>query len=257
MSPAQASSVTPLPQQGGAPIEPDFGTFARLYDAGTPQVAWRTELEHHSNLVPWQQLARRCGANLRHVPVTADGRLDMDALESLLGPRTRLFAFTAKSNVLGTENPVADLVSALTLTYAGEAVGIVRAARAAGIPVVISFTVETDGLLPSGQRLRDAIEEVDVRTDGYAAYFMVNCAHPSHFEEVLEPGAGWTDRILGLRAASAGEGAQTPWNGPSTATTTTTRRSTPSPDTSTRAWGRARCSGPRSTAAATTWWEGA
>ncbi|HET8742958.1 MAG TPA: homocysteine S-methyltransferase family protein [Gaiella sp.] len=94
----------------------------------------------------------------------------------------------------------ADLVTALTLTYAGEAVGIVRAARAAGMPVVISFTVETDGRLPSGQTLRDAIEELDARTDAYTAYFMVNCAHPSHFDAVLEPGAGWTERILGLRA---------------------------------------------------------
>ena len=86
------------------------------------------------------------------------------------------------------------------MTYADEAVGVVRAARAAGLPVVISFTVETDGRLPSGQPLREAIEEVDERTDGAAAYFMVNCAHPSHFEDVLEPGAGWTARIRGLRA---------------------------------------------------------
>jgi S-methylmethionine-dependent homocysteine/selenocysteine methylase len=86
------------------------------------------------------------------------------------------------------------------MTYADEAVGIVQAAREAGVPVVISFTVETDGCLPSGQSLRDAIEEVDARTDAYAAYFMVNCAHPSHFDAVLEPGAAWSDRILGLRA---------------------------------------------------------
>jgi S-methylmethionine-dependent homocysteine/selenocysteine methylase len=94
----------------------------------------------------------------------------------------------------------ADLVTALTMTYAGEAVGIVRAARAAAMPVVISFTVETDGRLPSGQPLRAAIEEVDAATDGYAAYFMVNCAHPSHFDAVLEPGSAWTDRVIGLRA---------------------------------------------------------
>ncbi|HTK23861.1 MAG TPA: homocysteine S-methyltransferase family protein [Gaiella sp.] len=94
----------------------------------------------------------------------------------------------------------ADFVSAMTMTYADEAVGIVQAAREAGVPVVISFTVETDGCLPSGQSLRDAIEEVDARTDAYAAYFMVNCAHPSHFDAVLEPGAAWSDRILGLRA---------------------------------------------------------
>ena len=94
----------------------------------------------------------------------------------------------------------ADLVTAITMTYADEAVGVVRAAQAVGLPVVISFTVETDGRLPSGQPLREAIEEVDARTDGVAAYFMVNCAHPSHFYDVLEPGSGWTDRICGLRA---------------------------------------------------------
>ena len=94
----------------------------------------------------------------------------------------------------------ADLVTAITMTYADEAVGIVRAARAAGMPVVISFTVETDGRLPSGQGLRGAIEEVDARTDAYAAYFMVNCAHPSHFDAVLDPGAAWNDRVMGLRA---------------------------------------------------------
>jgi len=94
----------------------------------------------------------------------------------------------------------ADLVTAITMTYTDEAVGVVLAAREFGLPVVISFTVETDGRLPSGQPLGGAIEEVDARTDGAAAYFMVNCAHPSHFYDVLEPGSRWTDRIRGLRA---------------------------------------------------------
>jgi S-methylmethionine-dependent homocysteine/selenocysteine methylase len=94
----------------------------------------------------------------------------------------------------------ADLVSAMTMTYADEAVGIVEAARASGVPVVISFTVETDGRLPSGQSLRAAVEEVDARTDGAVAYYMVNCAHPSHFANVLEPEEAWTRRIRGLRA---------------------------------------------------------
>ena len=93
-----------------------------------------------------------------------------------------------------------DLVSAMTMTYADEAIGVARAARAAGLPVVVSFTVETDGRLPSGQSLRDAIEEVDAGTDSGVAYFMINCAHPSHFHDVLEPGAAWTGRIRGLRA---------------------------------------------------------
>jgi S-methylmethionine-dependent homocysteine/selenocysteine methylase len=94
----------------------------------------------------------------------------------------------------------ADLVSALTMTYAEEATGIMRAASAAGVPAAVSFTVETDGRLPSGQPLREAIEQVDAETAGAAAYFMINCAHPTHFADVLEPGAPPLERIRGLRA---------------------------------------------------------
>jgi len=93
-----------------------------------------------------------------------------------------------------------DLVSALTLTYADEATGIVRAATRHDVPIVISFTVETDGRLPSGQPLGEAIEQVDRDTGGAAAYFMVNCAHPTHFAHVLDEGAPWIKRIMGLRA---------------------------------------------------------
>jgi len=94
----------------------------------------------------------------------------------------------------------ADMVSAITMTYADEATGIARAAAAAGIPVAISITVETDGRLPSGQALGEAIEQVDAETGGSVAYFMVNCAHPSHFEHVVAHGGDWKDRIAGLRA---------------------------------------------------------
>jgi S-methylmethionine-dependent homocysteine/selenocysteine methylase len=94
----------------------------------------------------------------------------------------------------------ADMVSAVTMTYVEEAIGIARAAAAADIPVAISFTVETDGRLPSGQALGEAIEQVDAETGGSVAYFMVNCAHPSHFEQVLEEDGAWRDRIAGLRA---------------------------------------------------------
>ena len=93
----------------------------------------------------------------------------------------------------------ADLVTALTLTYADEAVGISRAAADAGIPSVISFTVETDGRLPSGQRLGEAIEEVDADSAAAPAYYMVNCAHPAHIEPALEA-APWVGRIKGVRA---------------------------------------------------------
>ena len=77
----------------------------------------------------------------------------------------------------------ADMVSAVTMTYSQEAAGIACAAMAVGLQSVISFTVETDGRLPSGESLKDAIETVDEETDGAPAYFMINCAHPSHFAE--------------------------------------------------------------------------
>jgi S-methylmethionine-dependent homocysteine/selenocysteine methylase len=94
----------------------------------------------------------------------------------------------------------ADLVTAITMTYPAEAIGVARAAADCGMPVVISFTVETDGTLPAGQSLAEAIEAVDAATDAYPAYYMINCAHPTHFQPVLEPGATWTGRVRGIRA---------------------------------------------------------
>ena len=70
-----------------------------------------TEIEHHANLVPWQELAARTGAVLRHIPVHEDGQLDLDAAASLIGERTRIVAFTHVSNVLGIVNPVPELVA--------------------------------------------------------------------------------------------------------------------------------------------------
>ena len=94
----------------------------------------------------------------------------------------------------------ADLVSAFTLNYANEAIGVARAAKAAGMPVVISFTVETDGRLPTGQTLKDAIAEVDAETEAAPAYYMLNCAHPTHFADTLADGGAWVKRLRGLRA---------------------------------------------------------
>ena len=94
----------------------------------------------------------------------------------------------------------ADMVGAFTMNYAEEAVGIARAAERAGMPAAISFTVETDGRLPTGQALGAAIEQVDAATGRYPSYYMVNCAHPTHFERVLDAAQPWTGRIRGLRA---------------------------------------------------------
>lgn len=92
-----------------------------------------------------------------------------------------------------------DVVSGYTMAYPAEAVGVVRAARALGLPVVIAFTVETDGRLPTGMTLEQAITEVDAQTDSYAAHFMINCAHPDHFNAVLED-APWMARVGGIVA---------------------------------------------------------
>lgn len=91
----------------------------------------------------------------------------------------------------------ADLVSACTLCYPEEAIGIVRVGKRFEMPVAISFTVETDGRLPTGMPLREGIETVDDATDGGAAYFMINCAHPDHFSGVLEDEL-WVQRLRGV-----------------------------------------------------------
>jgi S-methylmethionine-dependent homocysteine/selenocysteine methylase len=119
----------------------------------------------------------------------ADEAMDEEQARHYHSEQVELFAETS-----------ADLVSALTMNYVEEAVGIALAARDAQMPVVISFTVETDGRLPTGQSLQAAIEQVDAATAGYPAYYMINCAHPDHFESVLTPGSGWVQRIRGLRA---------------------------------------------------------
>jgi S-methylmethionine-dependent homocysteine/selenocysteine methylase len=97
----------------------------------------------------------------------------------------------------------ADLVSAFTMTNIGEAQGIALAAKALDMPCVISFTVETDGRLPTGDTLAEAIRCVDAETGNGPAYYMINCAHPTHFDHVLAAGEPWIKRLRGLRANSS------------------------------------------------------
>jgi S-methylmethionine-dependent homocysteine/selenocysteine methylase len=94
----------------------------------------------------------------------------------------------------------ADMVCAITMNCVEEAIGIARAAERAAVPVVLSFTVETDGRLPTGQSLRTAIEQVDESTGGYPRYYMINCAHPSHLEGSVSDEGRWLGRLRGLRA---------------------------------------------------------
>jgi homocysteine S-methyltransferase len=117
------------------------------------------------------------------------GKIDAAEAEVYHSPQIAAFASTE-----------ADMVTAYTLTNIQEAIGIARAARTHVMPCAISFTVETDGKLVTGKTLQEAIETVDRESDGYPAYFMVNCAHPTHFEGALLKSEPWTDRILGVRA---------------------------------------------------------
>jgi homocysteine S-methyltransferase len=96
-------------------------------------------------------------------------------------------------------NTQADLISGYTVAYPEEAIGMVRAAQQSKLPVMISFTVETDGCLPTGMPLGDAIEAVDKATENYASYFMINCAHPDHFRHILSD-APWMTRLKGVVA---------------------------------------------------------
>jgi homocysteine S-methyltransferase len=115
-------------------------------------------------------------------------KISMEAAEDYFGEQLGWLASTE-----------ADMVTALTFNQASEAAGLCRAGRALGLPVVVSFTVETHGALPTGQSLGDAIAEVDEATAGYPAYYMLNCAHPDHFTGALHD-APWARRIRGIRA---------------------------------------------------------
>jgi S-methylmethionine-dependent homocysteine/selenocysteine methylase len=105
-----------------------------------------------------------------------------------------------RTQVEGFAATAADMVTAITMNYVEEAIGIAQAARRAAMPAAIAFTVETDGRLPTGDTLEAAIGRVDEATDAWPAYYMINCAHPTHFEDALPAGARWLERIRGLRA---------------------------------------------------------
>lgn len=94
----------------------------------------------------------------------------------------------------------ADLITAMTLTYPEEAIGITLAAKEFGIAAAIAFTTETDGRLPNGQLLGEAIEQVDSATDNGPAYYMINCAHTDHFSHAIADDEEWAQRIRGVRA---------------------------------------------------------
>lgn len=119
----------------------------------------------------------------------AQARMGVDEAGAYHAPQIATFAQTD-----------ADMLTAYTLNYVNEAIGIVHAAKKAAMPIVISFTLETDGRLPSGEALADAVERTDAATGAYPVYYMINCAHPTHFESTLHAGGAWRTRIRGVRA---------------------------------------------------------
>lgn len=155
-------------------------------------------------------------ANRKAIALMEEIRSDLDAavktvLSGCIGPRGDGYI---PGNTMSAEeseeyhsvqirtlgSTAADMVCAITMNYPEEAIGIARAARSAGIPSAISFTVEVDGRLPTGEPLAAAIDRVDDATSSAPAYYMINCAHPSHFELVLQEGGRAVMRIRGIRA---------------------------------------------------------
>jgi len=155
-------------------------------------------------------------ANLRAVELCQEMQAEFAAagvssiVSGVLGPRRDAWQHDAlmtveeamhyhAAQVAAFAETDAAYLSAYTLTNVPEAVGIARLAAEHGLPVVLSFTLETDGNLPGGKPLGLAIEEVDAATGSYPAYFMINCVHPMHFTQTVRQGGAWVERIGGLR----------------------------------------------------------
>lgn len=192
-----------------------YADIARRHGAGLilDSLTWRASTDWVSrsglsaaDFVDIQQRAVQVLADLRDefapIPTVISG---------CIGPRGDGYVPAAMMSVRHAEayhqpqvdalaDTAADFLCAMTLNYVEEAVGIAHAARRAEMPVAISFTVETDGRLPTGQSLVSAIQVVDAATGRYPAYYMVNCAHPTHFAHLLDGREPWVARIRGLRA---------------------------------------------------------
>lgn len=150
--------------------------------------------------------------NVQAVQLMVQARLNYGDLPTLIcadvGPRADAYARDEPMSAAQAEkyhaeqlsffvNIDVDFVTAYTIGYVDEAIGMARAALALELPIVISFTVETDGRLPSGMGLKECIAQVDEATNGYVLYYMINCAHPEHFMNLFD-GEAWMQRIKGI-----------------------------------------------------------
>ncbi len=192
-----------------------FLSLANKYDAGfvLDSQTWKAHMHWADDLGTNEQELRQSNkdaiALITELRDEFSGNRKPIVLNGVIGPRGDAYAPEAKLAARESEEyhskqidwlvaTNVDMVTALTFTQSDEAIGVVRAAQSVGLPVVISFTVETDGSLPMGEPLNEAISAVDDSTNAAAAYFMVNCAHPDHFFHVLDD-SHWARRICGLR----------------------------------------------------------
>ncbi|MBW2275049.1 MAG: homocysteine S-methyltransferase family protein [Deltaproteobacteria bacterium] len=195
----------------------DYLTIAREHAAGFvfDSVTWRANADWGERLgyspAALADVNRRSIAFIEETLADGEGHAAPVVISGIVGPRgdgydPKHFMTAAeaadyhRAQIEVFADTAADMISAATLNYADEAIGVVRAAREAGMPVAVSFTVETDGHLPTGESLKDAIEKVDAESEGGPAYYMINCAHPTHFDDALEPDSSWMLRVRGLRA---------------------------------------------------------
>lgn len=206
--------------EGRAALERYFVSYleiARRHGTGLvlESATWRANSDWGDRLgYDAERLAAANRAAVEHLRTVVDRHADLGGrivVSGCIGPRGDGYvADTAMSpeestayhrpQVAALREGGADLVSAITMTSAPEATGVVLAGRAEGIPVVISFTVETDGRLPSGEALAEAIAAVDDATEAAAAYFMINCAHPTHFVDAIDAADPAIARLAGVRA---------------------------------------------------------
>jgi S-methylmethionine-dependent homocysteine/selenocysteine methylase len=206
--------------RGEAALRTYFGTYARLaerFQTGLvlESATWRASADWGAKL--GYDAKEMAAVNRRAVEllerVKSEHRADRSkvVISGCVGPRGDGYNPSAimsaqeaqryhAHQIRVFEDSAADMVTAITMNYVNEALGVAAAAERAGMPVAIAFTVETDARLPTGEPLREAIEAVDRATSRYPAYYMINCAHPAHFGPALEVGEPWTARVRGLRA---------------------------------------------------------
>jgi homocysteine S-methyltransferase len=194
-----------------------YAQIARRFGAGLilESATWRANRDWAKRLgyaaEPLARANQRAVELLEEIRAKTETRRTPVVISGCVGPRGDGYAPGVAMTVQAAEayhreqvetfaDTAADMVCAITMNYAEEAIGVARAAQSAGMPAAISFTVETDGRLPNGQPLSRAIQEVDEATSCYPCYYMLNCAHPTHFEHVLAGGGPFVRRIRGLRA---------------------------------------------------------